>query len=223
VLARKSGYIRSVAPDEVLELARRHQAVVWITARPGDFVVEGKPLAAVQSRAWPPQADKDLQHAIEIATERDSYQDAGFAIDQLVEVALRALSPGVNEPFTAVTCIDWLTDGLTRLATRAVPSGVRRDGDGHERVITRPASFEDLLTRAVHPIVHSGRGEPIVLLRLLGALEMLGAVVCRGVDRTALRACTGLIEDVVRESTFADREKRALEARTAAVLRALDA
>ena len=100
----------------------RSHAVIRLLHRPGHFVVEGQPLADV----WPAGAAAAGRHARSAArtpparTAR-STQDLSFAVDQLVEIAIRALSPAVNDTFTALTCIDWLGDGLCKIADRWQP------------------------------------------------------------------------------------------------------
>ena len=90
---------------------------------------------------WPPQARGAVTEALERAhitgANRTLQQDVAFAVDQLVEIAIRALSPAVNDTFTALTCIDWLGEGLCRVTRRWHPVRVHRDGHGFVRVITR--------------------------------------------------------------------------------------
>jgi uncharacterized membrane protein len=186
--ARESGYIQEIDGDAVLTLARRHDTTVWLTARPGDFVAAGCALAA----ADPAPADsgafmRELLDAYVIGTDRTSRQDAGFAVQQLVEVALRALSPGVNEPYTAITAIDRLGQGLARLARRRIPSAVRKDDEGRVRVITEPQDFVGLLEAAFEPIAFFGGHNPAIAERLLQTLAHLAGAARRDEDRQALR------------------------------------
>lgn len=87
---------------------------MWLRIRPGDFVTKGLPIAALH----PPPVHLDrvthaLNDALVLGADRTSEQDAGFPIQQLVEVSLHGLSTGINEPFTALTCIDRLGHGIT--------------------------------------------------------------------------------------------------------------
>ncbi len=96
--------------------------------RPGDFVAEGTTLAWL----WPGAKSNEKIHtplcsAFYFGKQRTPTQDVESAIGPLVEVAVRALSPGINDPFTAMTCIDWLGDALIRLAGREIPSAWRYD------------------------------------------------------------------------------------------------
>ena len=185
--APHSGYVQEIDSEAVLALAGEQGAVIWLTARPGDFVIEGGAVAA----AYPPPADtsafeRRLAAAFIVDTDRSSRQDAAFAVQQLVEVALRALSPGVNEPFTAITCIDRLGQGLSKLAARAVPSAVRADESGAVRVVARPRTFPELLEEAFEPVARFAGGNPAIYARLLTTLERLAAFARREQDRAAI-------------------------------------
>jgi uncharacterized membrane protein len=141
--------------------------------------------------AHPPPADtgafeRRLAAAFIVGGDRTSQQDAAFAVQQLVEVALRALSPGVNEPFTAITCIDRLGQGLSRLAVRAMPSPVRADDTGAMRVVARPRTFAELLEEAFEPVARFAGGNPAIYARLLTTLDSLATFARREQDRAAI-------------------------------------
>jgi uncharacterized membrane protein len=189
-----SGYIQEVDTDAVLKLAREHDTTVWLTVSPGDFVIEGRPLAfAHGTPADATRFARDLGHAYVYGDDRTSFQDLGFACQQLVEVALRALSPGVNEPFTAVTAIDRLGQGLSKLAVREIPSPIRSDDDGRIRVIAYPRTFAELINEAFESIALHAGGHPAVTERLLSTLARLGSDVRRAEDGDAVGRLTDLV------------------------------
>lgn len=182
-----SGYVQEVDGPALLSAASRARTTVWILQRPGAFVVAHQPVAA----AFPLPADRErlereISGAFTFGADRTSRQDVAYAAQQLVEVALRALSPGVNEPFTAVTCIDRLTQGLARLAQRGLPSATRTDEDGHGRVIAAPRRFDELLFELFEPIARHAESEPVVRERLHQALSTLRALASRPDDRAAI-------------------------------------
>ncbi len=100
-------------------------------------------------------------------------QDISFGIDQLVEIGIRALSPAVNDTFTAMTCIDWLGDALCQIAARWRPARLHRDRAGFIRVITAEPSHERLVQRAFEKIRQASDGMPAVLIRLLDAITKI--------------------------------------------------
>lgn len=188
VLADGSGYVQQIEADSLMALARTHDVIVWLEARPGAFVVAGMPLARV---APAPDDARDfaekLNEAFLLGPDRTSQQDAAFAVQQLVEVALHALSPGINEPFTAITCIDRLGQGLSLLAGRRMPPAGRADEAGALRVVAAPQTFEELLGEAFTPIiVYAGRN-PAISERLFRTLAILAGAAHRPGDLAALR------------------------------------
>ena len=184
-----SGYVQEVDGDALVTAATDASTVIWVLARPGSFVVEGHPIAAVD----PALADvRRLTAAVRrtfvVGGDRTSRQDVAYAAQQLVEVALRALSPGVNEPFTAMTCVDRLGQGLSRLAGRRTPSARRADPEGRTRVISPPRRFDELVVEIFEPIVRHAESEPVVLERVQSVLARLADLVSRPSDRAAIAA-----------------------------------
>jgi uncharacterized membrane protein len=100
-------------------------------------------------------------------------QDISFGFDQLVEIALRALSPAVNDTFTAMTCVDWIGDCLCRISTSWRPQRIRRDATGHIRVIAYQADFDRLVERAFEKIRQASDGMPAVMIRQLDSLAKI--------------------------------------------------
>jgi len=98
-------------------------------------------------------------------------QDPVFAIDQLVEIAIRALSPAVNDTFTALTCIDWLSAGLSRVSGRPLAEGIYRDRFGRVRLMEADPSYARMVNRAFDKIRQSCAGMPAVIIRLLDSLS----------------------------------------------------
>lgn len=190
-----SGYLQEVDGEGVLGLACEASTTIWLTARPGDFVTEGTTLAAAHPAPEDGQAfAARLRRGCVLGADRTSQQDVGFAAQQLVEVALHALSAGLNEPFTAMTCIDRLGQGLAKFAVRTLPDPVRSDEGGVPRVVARPHRFEELLTTVFEPIVLNAASQPLVLERVLGTLQMLAGVARRGEDHAAILRLAGQVE-----------------------------
>jgi uncharacterized membrane protein len=220
IAAGASGYVQAVDLDGLVSLAQQHDTMVWLRARPGDFVIEGMVLAEVA----PPRAD-DLADAIRgayaLGLDRTSWQDAEFAIQQLVEVALHALSPGINEPFTAITCIDRLGQGLSLMAERQVPGAALLDEAGQPRVITEPKSFRALVAAAFDPIVLFAGGNPMIYCRVLEMLAEIGRRTRAAADRAAIGEQALSIGDAARRHVPDERDRRAIDDRLAAVQRSL--
>jgi uncharacterized membrane protein len=169
----KSGYVQFIRHKTLIRIAAEANAVIRLPYRPGHFLVEGRELASV----WPPAAAERvaryLARAQATGPHRTLTQDVAFGVDQLVEIAIRALSPAVNDTFTALTCIDWLGDCLCKIAPRWTPTQVHRDRNGYIRVITDQISYERLVQRAFEKVRQASRGMPAVMIRQLEALTTI--------------------------------------------------
>jgi uncharacterized membrane protein len=169
--ATTTGYLQFVAYGQLVRIASRLDAVIRLSYRPGHFVVAGRPLATV----WPGGAAAEVRAALTkshlTGPHRTLSQDPVFAIDQLVEIGIRALSPAVNDTFTALTCVDWLSAGLSRISGRVLSEGVFRDEDGRIRLIEFDPSYPRMVNRAFDKVRQAGRGMPAVIIRLLDSLD----------------------------------------------------
>jgi uncharacterized membrane protein len=169
----KSGYLQFIRHQTLVRVAAEADAVIRLPYRPGHFLVEGRELASV----WPPEAAEQvadyLASAQATGPHRTLTQDVAFGVDQLVEIALRALSPAVNDTFTALTCIDWLSDCLCKIAPVWTPTQIHRDSRGVIRVISDQVSYERLVQRAFEKIRQASRGMPAVMIRQLEALTTI--------------------------------------------------
>ena len=170
VPAPASGYLQFVRRSMLVRLAEEHDAVIQLHHRPGHFLTRGQPFATVWPAAAAPAVARTLRRSHITGPYRTLTQDVAFAVDQLVEIALRALSPAVNDTFTALTCIDWLGDSLCRIAADWNPDPVCRDAAGLVRLIAAPISYDRLVERAFEKVRQAAGGMPAVMIRQLAAL-----------------------------------------------------
>jgi len=214
--ARGSGYVQSVDADSLMKLACERGLLVELSFRPGDMVMPGDVLA----RVWPVdsegKADEDaiakkMNGCFAYGVQRTALQDALFPIDQLAEIAARPLSLGINDPFTAMSCLDRLGLALSKLARRELPSGLRLDESGQPRVRTRALRFEDAAAHALDPIRHYGSDAPLVVNRLLLILERLAPHLKREADRETLRRHAELTIKAARENIASRAEREGVE------------
>ncbi|WP_405016207.1 DUF2254 domain-containing protein [Kitasatospora sp. NBC_00070] len=168
-----SGYLQYIRHDRLVRIATESNAVIHLPYRPGHFLVKGQPLAVV----WPAEAAPDIAQKLARGHVTGPYrtltQDVSFGVDQLVEIALRALSAAVNDTFTALTCIDWLSECLCLVTTGWHPQRVHRDAGGRIRVIAYQADYDRLIQRAFEKIRQSALGMPAVMIRQLDALHKI--------------------------------------------------
>ena len=175
LLAPVSGYVQFIKQQNLVRLATQADAVINLDHRPGHFIVRGHRFATV----WPPEAAPLVRQALGrahiVGPYRTLSQDVSFGIDQLVEIALRALSAAVNDTFTALTCIDWLGENLCKIVAQWHPARVHRDERGFIRVIAAEPSYDRLVQRSFEKLRQSSMGQPAVMIRLLDALARIMA------------------------------------------------
>ena len=200
-LCRTTGYLQSIDNDRLMALASENDLVFLLPCRPGDFLIEGSDLIQIKSSAQIEEHRIDEQMTVKInkcfifGDQRTQIQDIEFTVGQLVEVAVRALSPAFNDPITAMSCIDRLTAALCRLAERSMPSACRYDDHDQLRIIVaRPARFGEIVDGAFDSIRQYGRSSAPVTERLLEAIALIAKRVKREKDRTALLNQAVMIE-----------------------------
>jgi uncharacterized membrane protein len=180
VAAPASGYLRFVRHATLVRIAAEYDAVIRLHHRPGHFLVQGHPMATV----WPAEVSDKIARRLKrehiTGPLRTLTQDIAFGIDQLVEIAIRALSPAVNDTFTALTCIDWLSSSLCKIAVQWYPALCHRDDSGQIRLITVPVSYDRLVQRSFEKIRQAAGGMPAVLIRQLDALIKIMTVAPAG-------------------------------------------
>jgi uncharacterized membrane protein len=171
VASDQSGYIRFIDPRRLVALAKHHHVSIRVLRRVGQFVPAGVPFMMVSKpNRLPPEAAAELQAAFDIGPTRTLQQDVEFGVLQIVDVALKAISPAVNDPTTAITCVDQLSRILIRFASREPPEELLYDPPGVVRASIRWIHFERLLEAAFEQIRMYSKTDVAVSLRLLRAL-----------------------------------------------------
>jgi uncharacterized membrane protein len=218
------GYVQAIEFDAITQVAEKADVMVVLYFRAGHYVVPGAPEMAVYPKErFTEELADHIRRAIVTGVHRTPIQDPDFSIRHLDEVAVRALSPGINDPYTAVAVIDRLSASMSKLMSRALPSGICRDRHGKVRALATETSYEGLLGAAFNQIRQHGAGQPIVVLHLLEAIERIAHHVVLHSQHSALRAqAAGVMEAAnVRIADALDRQS--IFARYAAVERALAA
>lgn len=212
VTTRTSGYLQSVDVGAVFELSRDRIGTVWLVRNIGEFCPEGATIFVLSRDGNDDTKIGDvLLSKLQLGADRSAHEDALFGFRQIVDVAARALSPGVNDPTTAVQCIDHLTDLLHALLKRSFPSVVRRDEDGVVRLVVRAPSFEDFVSEAFDQIRSYGEGDVAVTRRLLQALTELSTGAPAGGHRASLLRQRDLVLSGARRSIKEPTDLASLE------------
>ena len=222
ILATKSGYVQIINQEKLITLAQDRDGVLEIKRRPGSFVTRGCILAVLGAAAEPEEKFcKEVNSAFMLGPNRTMIQDAQFGLDQLVEVAARALSPGINDPFTAIMCLDRIGEALSDLATRPMPSARRYDDKNVLRVIADPPTFQGMAEASLDQIRQYGSTSYAVTLRFLETLEAV-APSASAEDRAVLRRQATLIYEG-RSALSASEDRQRVAARYALTVQALEA
>jgi len=176
VFSEASGYIRFVDTRRLVALAKHYHVTIRVLRRVGHFVPEGIPLMMVsKGNRLPPEGTAELLAAFDLGPTRTLQQDVEFGVLQIVDVALKAISPAVNDPTTAINCIDQLSRILIRFASREPPEDLLYDPPGIVRASIGSIHFERLLEAALEQIRMYSKTDVAVSLRLLRALGDIAA------------------------------------------------
>jgi uncharacterized membrane protein len=223
VPAQLSGYIQGVDEDAILELARNQRTIVRMERGVGAFAVEGAVLASL-ALTYPPDQETiaALNRAYSISRHRTIEWDPAFGIRQIVDIAMKALSPGVNDTSTAVMCVDYLTAILARLNGRRYPPSHRYEGEAL-RVIATVPTFEALLAEAFDQIRGSAEGNVAIIARMLGAIDTLGTLTANPSHRRALDEQVQRIAELAGRTVPAPQDRARIERRLEHVREALKA
>ena len=169
----KSGYLQHVDHVALVAAARAADALIVLRFRPGQFVLRGESLVAIVPADRVGTLEAAIDRGILIGRHRTLTQDSEFGIAQVVEIAIRALSPAVNDTFTGVACVDWLADALLTLAERPPLEGNWYDKSSQLRLWMPPVRLERLAKLAFDQIRQASATTPAVLIRQLDAIGRL--------------------------------------------------
>ncbi|MEO6908901.1 MAG: DUF2254 domain-containing protein [Abditibacteriaceae bacterium] len=203
------GYLQQVDNGRLLRLATRYDLKLKIEKRPGDFIAIGAPLL----RATPAENITDktaysLRNCLSLGHQHTPIQDPLFLLQQLVEIAAHALSPGINEPFTAIACIEWLSAALRGVANSDLPSAVLYDKKGQWRVFINPLDFNEMAHAAFDQIRLYGANTPAVMISLINTIASLAPDLHRDNDHAVMIQYLQLIKnDVAQIVNDSDRAK----------------
>jgi uncharacterized membrane protein len=221
VMATGHGYLQSVDEATLLRVACAHETIVRMDCGVGAFVVESSPLASLALENPP---DEEIVAALRagytIDRHRTVHQDCAFGIRQLVDIALRALSPGINDTTTALMCVDYLTAVLARLVSRDIPPSHHYD-NGELRVIYRRHTFASLVAESFDEIRACASGNASVMLKMLAALQTIASLTNLPGRRRVLREQVDCIAELAGRSIEAPHDRARLEKLVAATRHAL--
>ncbi len=168
--ASSSGYIQLIDIDSLVSIAEKKGSFFHICFRIGDYIHKGDAILCTE-KSFDEQSLSDIQSCFKLGFERMPKDDFEFRLEQLIEICLKALSPGINDAYIAITAIDHLGDALTLLSIRRFPPECYQDSKGKLRVISKRFTYESFVDAAINPIKQNAKSQPMVLIKLVDMLE----------------------------------------------------
>jgi uncharacterized membrane protein len=181
--ASRAGYLQNVDEMKMLSVVEEKALFLRLRVKAGDFVLRDDPLAQVWPADHAEEGTAALLATFRVGGERTLLQDVQRGIIELTDVAVRALSPGINDPTTALTGIHRLTQVLQVIGRRRFPDPVRVDSAGEARILAEPRSFEDIVSYPYELLRHFGSGQPTIALALIESIRR----VSEGIPTDRLR------------------------------------
>lgn len=220
--AAEDGYLQLIDTNALMALASQEDMLLRLERRPGHYLAKGRAMVMV----WPGDRVTEalmgkVNAAFVLGNQRTAAQDIEFTSHQLVEIAVRALSPGINDPFTAIACVDRLGSALCRLARCDMPSPQRFDSDGRLRLVAKGSTFAGIVDTAFNQIRQSARPNPAMAIRMLDALVQIAGHVRSAQDASCLQRQAGMIIRGAREAVPQADDVLAVEAAFAKASHAL--
>ena len=188
VMPATTGYVEIIEFSTLSRCTEKWGATLSLKIRTGDFVHPGVPLVEVCGADVDEELVERIRSAFAVGSSRTRAQDLEYLIDELVEIALRALSPGINDPFTAVSAIHWLGAAMASLGGRSLCRGPEQDKYDPERVRPLADDFQHFLERAFGAIRASAAGSPIASKMFLDALALAEGNAASPERRRLIRA-----------------------------------
>lgn len=210
----KTGYLQSIDFNGLVSFTAERNVFLELDKRAGHFIIEGSPIGrCYASKDISDDTTSQIHERLIFGRERTPVQDIEFAIAQLLQIAQRALSPGINDSLTGITCIDWLSAALGRMACCEFSSNCLSDSKGVLRVVTNGFSFEGAVNAVFDPLRQSARSNEMVTIRLLEALDQVIGVARTTDYCRALLAQADLIHATAMESIVCESDRKAVSER----------
>jgi uncharacterized membrane protein len=208
IRVKQAGSIQYIDPQYILTLARENDLTIRLLRKPGHIVWRDSKVAIV----WPAERvneelDHQIRNAFRIGNVRTPTQDVAYGVNQLVEMAVRAMSPAINDPFTAMTCLDHIGEGLTLFIKQGEKSPYYYDQDNQLRLVLEPITFPELLDGAFDMLRHASCDNATVLLHMLVVIKSISQEVHSARINQELIHHINLIQDESKAGSIIDSDR----------------
>lgn len=191
----QAGYVSEIDEDSIVALAERNSCIIRLEKPADSFVLAGEEILSSTTKL-PNEAAEDLLEAVQIASSRSSGNEIEFSTNLLVEIALRALSPGVNDTFTALACVDSISNAFAEVADKQISPSIRRGEDGQPRVVIPNLSPDRLFSQAFDPIRRASRNNILMAQGLARAYTRLFTIGSEEIRSQCKRHARLLLEEI---------------------------
>ena len=185
-MSTRSGYLQSIDQRKLVAAAKQADAVVHVLFRPGQFVLRGEPLVRVYRPDRLVELKDSIERFVRLGRHRTMKQDVEFGIAQIVEIAIRALSPAINDTFTGIACVDFVGDALVGIAEEPPPNEYWYDNVGTFRLHVPPLRLERLIKMGFDQIREAAADNPAILIRMLHTIGRIAPRMKQDGPRQAL-------------------------------------
>ncbi len=221
--SEKTGYIQNVDSPKLLDLTHKKNVIIKLEHEIGDFVIKNTPLFSIANLEAPDgKIISELLSTFTIHLSRTVEQDPKFGIRQIVDIGLKALSPGINDTTTAVTCIDYLTGILTQIAPRQMPSPYKFH-NGELRIIVNTLEFDKLLCESFDQIRNFSRGNTAMIFSLYKSFEIISKFTMDKNRREALSKQAAITNELAEKTIQLESDKIRLKEKFIHTLSILEA
>lgn len=219
----EAGYVEAIEFDELVALASASGVLIGLNFAPGDYVIKGgQGIGVYPAERCDARLQEQIRETISIGPHRTPVQDPEFSIRHLVEIAVRALSPAVNDPYTAVSVINQLSSSMSQLMGRSLPESRLHDAEGNLRVVCPRPTYASMLGSAFNQIRQNARSSALVYIYLVEALHRIAEMAKLGVQKEALRAQLEAVLQAARREVPDAIDREAIELRANAVVALLN-
>ncbi|WP_045095922.1 DUF2254 domain-containing protein [Legionella fallonii] len=202
ILALNAGYLQNINYDKLVDIMSSHDTCIAFKVHPGNFIIKGTVLAFLLSANKDGSLAKKINSTLSIGPNRTLTQDPEFAFAQIVEIGIRALSAAINDTFTGIACVDWLSNDILSLAELEETEEAWRDKMGNIRIIDVSVKFPRMVAAAFDMMRESGADNPAILIRMLQNFTRIGPQLKNNEQRAAIMRQVKAIHELALLQSF---------------------
>ncbi|MCB9202429.1 MAG: DUF2254 domain-containing protein [Flavobacteriales bacterium] len=219
ISCHQNGYIQFIDYNQILTIASNHDILVELEFRSGDYVIANQNCGKIYTNDTLDEAiPQEIIEQIIIQTSRSREQDLEFYINQVVEIAVRALSPGINDPYTAIACIDNLTSMMCYMTKVKLPKKYRYNDKNELKIIADMLDYKGILDEAFNQIRQFSNGMPSIIIRLMESLITIDNFATNQAYKKAIQKHAEMVWNVGEKSIISEHDLNDLKERAKQII-----